>query len=266
VLAIVLVVAGSLRLAAWDAAGAGPTSVTLKPYAPDPISGNLDAVRSQHPGVRVLFVGNSQTFFNDMPTMVEQLAEGDRGAPRIFAVQYAPGGWQLELAARDKRLRELIASEAWDVVVLQEQSWIASAPRYRTAHTFPAATALKRMADARGARTLLFMTWGYRYGSRSDRPGDDYSAMQARVAAGYRELGARLDAEVAPAGLAWERAYGEGLDLWTPEGRHPSRAGSYLAACVLYGRISGRDPRGTRPPRWLPRDRARRLRRIAASF
>ena len=116
-----------------------------------------------------------------------------------------------------------------------------------------------------GARTLLFMTWGYRLGDRHNRPEDTFLAMQERLEQGYSELGAELPASVAPAGLAWAEALRErpGLDLWDFDGRHPNEAGSYLAACVFYKVLTGRDPRRSTFTAGLPHAEARLLQRVA---
>ena len=63
-------------------------------------------------------------------------------------------------------------------------------------------------------------------------------------------------AGVAPAGDAWLRAIQQGvampnpyapepakMNLWEADHRHPSRWGAYLSACVVFGEITGRDPR-----------------------
>jgi hypothetical protein len=88
------------------------------------------------------------------------------------------------------------------------------------------------------------MTWGYALGDRWNQPHDTYSAMQARLAAGYSRLGAELGAQVAPAGLAWGEALRRepGFDLWADDRKPPARSGSYLAACVFYAALTGRDP------------------------
>lgn len=85
--------------------------------------------------------------------------------------------------------------------------------------------------------------------------------MQAWLADGYTNLAAALSADVAPVGLAWADA--PGVDLWKRDGRHPSRAGSYLAASVFYRELTGRDPLGSEYFAGIAEDDARFLQRIA---
>jgi hypothetical protein len=209
------------------------------------IQGDIELARGDRAGLRVLFVGNSFTFRNSMPALVHELADADSGAPPIFAVQYTAPRWSLEKASEDDGLEVLLEDVHWNVVVLQEKSWFLALPAERRRKaTYPFARALQREIAVAGARTMLFMTWGYKDGDRWNWRGDYYDAMQARLAEGYSELAGELSAEIVPVGLAWVEALRRqpGIDLWADDGKHPSRLGSYLAACVFYAILSGRDP------------------------
>ncbi|HWC26853.1 MAG TPA: hypothetical protein VG474_09730 [Solirubrobacteraceae bacterium] len=233
---------------------------------PGPVSGDLELVRSDRPGLRVLFVGNAQTSHNSMITMLRELAEGDPGAPRIFAVQYARRGSTLERAAREDRLEKLLANERWHYVVLQEHSQVASRPDGLAARTAPAAARLDALARAAGARTVLFVGWGYEDGDRDAPPGDTFAAMSGRLSSAHVQLGAMLGGLLAPVGPAWAAAAAEqpGIDLWAWDGIRPSRAGSYLTASVFYAVLTGRDPVRSRFAAGRDSGEARALRAIAA--
>jgi hypothetical protein len=209
------------------------------------LRGDIALARGDRPGLRVLFVGNSFTFENSLPALVHDLAAGDPGATPIFSVEYATPGWSLHQAAKDGGLAKLLREVRWDIVVLQEKSWFLSLPEdeWRRA-TYPSARDLHEKIAAAGARTLLFMTWGYAVGDRWHQPHDTYAAMQARLADGYSKLGTDLGARVVPAGLAWAEALSRKPDLrlWAGDGKHPSLLGSYLAACLFYAELTGRKP------------------------
>jgi hypothetical protein len=230
------------------------------------LRGDIALARSDRPGVRLLFVGNSFTFKNSLPTLVHELAAGDPGAPPIFSVEYAAPGWSLHQANKDDGLGELLHKVDWDVVVLQEKSWVLSLPEEQwRRETYPAARDLRDKISATGARTVLFMTWGYVRGDRWHEPHDTYAAMQGRLVDGYSTLGAELGAQVAPAGLAWAEALRRepSLDLWAGDGQHPGRLGSYLAACVFYATLSGREPTRSRFTAGIEPAQARLLQQVA---
>jgi hypothetical protein len=206
------------------------------------IDGDIALAESDRPGLRVLFVGNSFTYYNSMPAMVQELATADPGAAPLFSVEYTAPNWSLREASENRGLADALDEIAWDFVVLQDVSWyLSTSVDERRRHTYPFARALERQIAETGARTMLFMTWGYKDGAFR---GDTYGAMQTRLAEGYRDLAAELGAEVASVGLAWAEALRRkpGLELWKRDGAHPSRSGSYLAACVFYAVLSGRDP------------------------
>jgi hypothetical protein len=255
----------ALRVGALMFAGlASVVALVLVLFPPDPVSGDLDLVRSQRSGFRVLFVGNSLTERNSMTRMVRELGKGDRGGPAIFTVQYARSGSTLEDALDDSRLTRLLEGEPWDYVVLQEHSRIASQPDERDEHMLPAAKELK--SRARGDRrlaTFLFLTWGYRDGDGDD---DSYAAMRSRLNRSYYKVASSIHAYIAPVGLAWQAALARrpGVDLWSDDGLHPSSAGSYLAACVFYELFTHRDVRRSRYTADLDPADARWLQRIAS--
>jgi hypothetical protein len=244
------------------------SGVVHNPFGPV-VRGDLELAQSDRAGLRVLFVGNSFTFKNEMPELVHDLADSDGDRERIFAVSYTAGGWTLRKASQDEGLTALLRDVRWDVVVLQEQSRLPSlSAMRRREETYPFARALDAKIVRAGARTMLFMTWAYEDGDDASVLGDTFGAMQSRLHDGYSELAAELAASVsvAPVGLAWAEAVRRHpeVDLWAGDGQHPSRIGSYLTACVFYAVLSGRDP--TRNPFTAGLDpaEARSLRSVAS--
>jgi hypothetical protein len=208
------------------------------------VHGDLGLARSDRAGMRVLFVGNSLTYYNSMPGLVQQLAAADEGARPIFTVWYTAPGWTLREAAGDVELRALLEDIQWDTVVLQEQSQLAgSSLDQRRRETEPYAQDLQRRI-APGTRTVLFMTWRYREAS---------------------DLAAELALPVSPVAPAWGEAEARRpeIDLRASDGRHPNRAGSYLAACVFYATLTGRNPSGSSFTAGLEESEARFLQQLA---
>ena len=89
---------------------------------------------------------------------------------------------------------------------------------------------------ARGTRPIFFMSWAY-----ADKP-----EMTAQLAEAYTIAGNANNALVIPAGLAFARSVSKQpeLNLYVADKRHPSLAGSYLAACVVFSALTGKSPVG----------------------
>ncbi len=216
---------------------------------------------------RVLFVGNSYTRFNDLPGMVEELSRSTARGPLLVTRREARGGFNLRMHWRNRRLRQLIEARRFDVVVLQDHSLSPiDAPEEMSEY----ARRFSRHVSDAGARTILFQTWARAPRSRDYRrlALEGHDDMLARIDAFYAALGDELHVSVAPVGHAWRQAMHAlpRLTLHRPDGTHPAVPGSYLAACVLYGTLTGRDPREPtwQPWRLSPREGAR-IRAVAAA-
>jgi hypothetical protein len=221
-------------------------------------------------GLATLFVGNSYVYTHDVPGAYRALLAGRFDPLRVESV--TAGGYTLARHAADAEAdgTPLAAflragSEAFDFVVLQEQSQLGGFPETNTERraSLVAARALGARAAERGATVVLFLTWGRARGDDSN-PAlfETFTAMQDRLDAGYRAMAEALradgvDVRVAPVGggfrLVHEAAVRAGLDplaagsdflaLYDPDGSHPSRRGAYLAACIFAGTTAAPDVR-----------------------
>jgi hypothetical protein len=239
--------------------GAVQAGVLPNPLRPK-VEGDLALARSSRPGLRVLFVGNSFTFYNSIPKRVHELSAADESRRKIFAVQYTAPNWRLSKAAKDAGLERLLRQVRWDVVVLQEHGYeLARSPQHRSETTDRYATAIA--ARAGSARVVLFMPWDSKHG----RDGRTYTELQERIADNTEQLARRLGAKVAPVGIAWEAAVERrpGIDLWYRDGRHPGERGAYLGACVFYAVLTGRHPTGNSFTGRLEPEEARFLQHVA---
>jgi uncharacterized protein DUF4886 len=91
---------------------------------------------------------------------------------------------------------------------------------------------------AHDAKPVFFMSWAY-----ADKP-----EMTAELAEAYTVAGNANNTLVIPAGLAFARAREKQpeLNLYAPDRRHPSLAGTYLAACTTFAALTGRSPVGNK--------------------
>jgi hypothetical protein len=230
-----------------------------------PNGSNTTTNCSDHPELctKVLFIGNSYTYVNDLPTVFTNLA--DSGGHPVETGLLAQGGWTLAQHANDSNTQTELAAKQWNYVVLQEQSEIPSVEQSRIWYMYPAARTLVKMIRDNGEEPMFFMTWGHRDGLTNWSK--DYESMQQQLTAGYLTIADELGVPVAPVGSAWEqvRQQDPGIDLWQSDGSHPTENGTYLAACVFYAAIFNESPQGLSYTAQIPADTARTLQSIAAS-
>ncbi len=214
--------------------------------------------------VRVLFIGNSYTSSNDLPGMFRQLARA--GGHQVVTGVSAPGGWRFLDHVRETPMLPILHTTEWQYVVLQEQSQIPSVAALRSEYMYPSARILAQQITQAGATPLFFVTWGHRSGWR-EHGLVGYAAMQAQLNRGYEEIAHELGTPTAPVGAAWELVVHQhpAIELWQPDGSHPSRYGTYLAACVFYATIFRESPEGLRYTADLPQSVAALLQRAAAA-
>lgn len=187
--------------------------------------------------LRVLFVGNSYSF--QVPKVFAQIAKSK--GKEVHVEQVTKGGWTLAKHAAAEATRTKISGAEWDVVVLQEQSQIPSFPDAQK-RMGPAVEALGGLAKDSGSKLVFFETWGRRDGDVRNRKGDTFAAMQKRLSAGYATAAKQGGGEVVPVGQVWASVKRD--ELWSKDGSHPSKVGTYLAACVFYAALFGESPEG----------------------
>ena len=202
------------------------------------------------PSTRILFIGNSYTFFNGgLDKQLKGLV------PSAETECIAVGGYTLESHWNNGNALRRIRETKWDYVVLQEQS---QTPIINRKQFYDIARQFDEEIRRSGAKTILLMTW--------ERPDSrQYGVTTDSIAAVFTDLGKQLGAKVAPAGRAFARALRSRpeVTLCNQDG-HPME-GTYLAACVLYQTIFEQSPVGnpySEPS--VPADTRNYLQQIAA--
>lgn len=191
---------------------------------------------------RVLFVGNSFTYFFNLPQVVSAMATEQNWA--LETRQSTVGGSNLEQHwknERGTRTRALIEEQQWDYVVFNNHS-LSSIERPEEFMEYGKKFA--ELVKARGAKPVFMMTWAY-----SSNP-----LMQATITKMYRQLGEATAADVVPAGplFAKARQLRPDLELFFDD-KHPSSNGTYLLGLAFFKYFSGASPVGI-PKRLTTRD------------
>jgi hypothetical protein len=199
----------------------------------------------QQAELRVLFIGNSLTYANDLPAIVEALAEASKQRHLVYTMMAYP-----DLSLEDHWARgdaqKAITTGNWDVVVLQQgPSALEESRQLLLKYT----RFFDKPIRAFKARPALYMVWP------SEARARDFD----RVVESYRLAAADVKGMLFPVGEAWREArkLDANLALYAEDRFHPSVAGSYLAALVIYEKLFERSPIG------LPASLKLRSRRLA---
>lgn len=179
----------------------------------------------------ILFIGNSHTYCNDMPLMVQRRAEEE--GFRCRAVMLAQPGWYLAQHAESRDVRFNILYGHYDYVVLQEHAHpFGPEEKFREA-----AAALAGMIREAGSIPVLYETW-----ARKTEP-----EMQAHMNEIHRQIAAETGALLAPVGENWwtYQASWPEIEMYSNDGAHASDAGSGFAAKIIWETIRAEEARRT---------------------
>jgi hypothetical protein len=203
----------------------------------DSAANSISAVQPKP--LRVLFIGNSYTYFNNLPELLRAVAASQKDGPRIETEASLSGGKSLQWHWENSRALEAIRRGGWDFVVLQEHSLLGRLPGEGAQPAigdptsyFDFAKKFDAEIKAVGARTVLYATWAR----------EGYPEQQRRLDDAFTQLARQVNAVIVPAGLAWTIAKIEApeLRLHMPDRSHPTMTGSYLHALLFYRCLSGR--------------------------
>ncbi len=175
--------------------------------------------------MRILMLGNSFTFFHDMPRMLSAALGAE-------VVSHTRGGAFLkehldpdcELGAKTL---PALRNEKWDYVVMQEQS---KAPVSEREDFQGSVRELCKLIHTNGAKPLLYASWAYKEGSEKlSGTKMSYDEMSAALYESYHQAAEENGALVADVGKAFD-AMREFANMYEADDYHPSEAGSILAA------------------------------------
>lgn len=224
--------------------------------APEPAAG-------ENP--RILFVGNSHTYTNDLPVIFSEIA-GAMGHPadvqEITAGAYTLTQFADETDEVGSVVNQRLTDETWDFVILQENTNDAFSAAEEA--MLPAASSLDEKIRAAGGQTGILMTWTPKDGAGIM----DREYVQSILAQNTIAVSERLDSLLIPGGVGFMRCLEQypQIELWDEDGMHPSLEGSYLAGCIAYAVIFRESPAGCGYTAELDGETAAQLQELAAGF
>ena len=185
---------------------------------------------STHPLISILFIGNSHTYYNDLPASVARMIRDSGYESRVTMI--AHGGWYLRQHVQEPDVRFNIRYGQYDYVVLQEHSHpFDCIDDYREA-----AAILAGWIREAGSTPVIYGTWS----RKAEEP------EQERMNRINRELARDLDAVYAGVGETWwSMVHADpDNDMYSSDGAHASERGSEYAAGIIWSAIQKDIERG----------------------
>lgn len=180
----------------------------------------------------VLYIGNSQTFYNNgvdyyLQGFVNQLPNTET----IHIDKVAFPAYTLEEHWNDIRTKNKIDSKQWNLIILQENGFVAA---YNYDLMAEYAKKFYDYISAQGTSVRFFMTWSE----------DNDFEVTRLLEDNYNAVAEANSSQVIPGGLAFEAFYkvNTEIDLYDPDRNHPSKEGTFLIAALSYKMIYGKDP------------------------
>lgn len=182
--------------------------------------------------VHVLFVGNSYVYYNNLAQMIGLIT--DSIDVKLMCRKSTAGGATLTEhwnGAKGLSSRKVIEKGKFDIVVIQDNSmWPIQHPDSVLFNGERFCNLVKQS----GAKPYIYNTW-----ARKKTP-----ETQAQINTVYEEVGRRNKATVVPVGNCWAKAMElkPDIELFHPDGSHPSPLGTFLIALSFVKKITGKLP------------------------
>ena len=173
--------------------------------------------------VKILFIGNSHTYYHDLPAWVARMAKEE--GYECDVTMFAHGGWYLHQHVKEPDVRFNIRFGHYDYVVLQEHSHpFDDIPGY-----IEAATTLASWTREAGSMPVIYGTWAM----KTEEPA------QERMNRVNRKLAEDLGALYAPVGESWwaYKASWPDIEMYDEDGAHASPHGMEFASKIIWRTI-----------------------------
>lgn len=224
---------------------------------------------------KVLFIGNSYLSLHNIPKLFNEISCSKSLKTEVFV--RTEHNYRFLDHASDLNTQGVINLKKWDIVVLQNQGQV---PAWNSdqfeSESLPYANALADMIYAKNpeAKIIYFQTWGRFDGDQTNCATTplvcDLAGHTQALAEGYEAYADETGGEVAYVGNAFLEVHEDineiipSRDLWDQDGAHSSAIGSYLAANVLYAKITTFSPVGAISAEGLSRVESLYLQSVAA--
>ena len=231
---------------------------------PQPSSSEREDPHDRDPDdpYRVLFLGNSLIFFNDMPKMFEDLCIYDGIPMQVDSV--TQGSCTMSLLATTEtsiglQAYKKLTEETWDYVIIEPSRRATPFEDSIYEAELEAAVVLDELAQDAGAETLIYSVWGLNKGETGVYQQVGYDSIKTGTHAISRsahcnymnwfgekvseKLGGR---RIIKAGYAYENSIATfpSTNIYYTDNQHPNETGSYLIACTIFDTMFGLESSG----------------------
>lgn len=186
---------------------------------------------------KVLFIGNSITYFNDMPFLFRNIANNK--GKNVSVTMYAPGGTGIVNHYQDPNVYSLIDNGNWDYIILQPGSGESAGASWPVDTTIYRTRILLDSIYSRNECTKVFL-YEIPYGVPSSTEYATYFSVQTMFRDSITKMSDSLNIPLVPAGECARAHYSVAQDLMLHNSYndiHPSIYGSYLVAASFYTSI-----------------------------
>jgi hypothetical protein len=186
-----------------------------------PLFFSIVSVQAQQ---KILFVGNSLTYFNDLPGLVKNIALQNNYP--VEANSLSKPNYSLEDHWKEGYVTREINKGHYDFVIVQQGP---SALKTSRDNLIEYSLLFAKACKDGGSKLAFYMVW----------PSAERSFDFERVIASYTLAADTTNSILCPAGSAWLKVWelNKGFPLYSGDGFHPSEQGSLLAAIVVYGAL-----------------------------
>lgn len=210
--------------------------------------------------MKILFIGNSLTYYNDMPALLMKL--GQAAGKDIYTFKATVGSstmcQQISSTTEIGKLVDAAFQKSWTHVVIQPSRRITDKENTVKTAELAAAKVLDERIKAAGAETVIYATWGNNTGEytayKMNADGinattaNKYSISRADHTAYMKsvseEFATALVAPMVDCASIFEfmaTKYPD-INMYHTDERHPSLYGSYAVACAFYAHFYNESP------------------------
>lgn len=187
--------------------------------AENPLDSKQEAIKNSTT-ITILFIGNSLTYTNNLPKLVEKYAK-QKGI-KMDTKMIAFPNYAIEDHWNDGQVQKLISSEKYDFVILQQGPSSQSNGRRMLIQYGKKYNSLCKLHET---KLCYLMVW----------PSLNHYHTFDNVIKNHRDAAALNKSILLPVGKVWKNYidFSGDLKYYSPDGFHPSLVGSQIAAKII---------------------------------